>query len=165
MKRYILGRHKDDVLVKPLIKRNGKEQDRQIAQIGKQAIRKFDIEMINHGETYFMRERRSLTNNKENESYMPVMCSGCKGFCCKSYKSRHQLIFPAAETNLMIPVVSIAALLPDVLPNDFKEHLNSMHMDEGRSYVKTDRIIEVLLMLLEGRKTNKSTLKKVLEEK
>lgn len=41
----------------------------------------------------------------------------------------------------MIPVVSVAAPLPDVFPDDFKELLNSMHMDEPGSYVKTDHII------------------------
>ena len=87
LKRHILGRHKDEALVKPLLDMNAKEQDRQIAQLRKQAIRKFNIEMINHGETCFMRERRSLKNNKNSESNMPVMCSGCKGFYCKSYKS------------------------------------------------------------------------------
>ena len=117
---------------------NAKEQDRQIAQPRKQVIRKFNIEMTNHGETCFMRERRSLKNNKNSESNMPVMYSGCKGFYCKSYKSRHQLICPASGTNLMIPVVSLAAPLPEVLPDDFKEILNSMHKDEARSYVKTD---------------------------
>ena len=80
---------------------------------------------------------------------MPVMCSGFKGFYCKSYKIRHQLICPAAGTNLMIAVVSIAAPMPDVLPDDFKELLNSMHVDQARSYVTTDGIILLPLVLLE----------------
>ena len=134
---------------------NTKEQDWQIAQLRKQAIRKFNIEIINHGETCFMREQKSLKSNKNSESNTPVMCSECKGFYCKSYKSRHQLICPAAGTNLMIPVVSIAAPLPDVLPDDFKQLLNSMHMDEAGSYVKTDCII-----LLIGRSAFTATRRK-----
>ena len=71
---------------------NAKEQDWQIAQLRKQAIRLFNIEIINHGKTRFMREQKSFKNNKNSESNMPVMCSMFKGFYFKSYKSRHQLV-------------------------------------------------------------------------
>ena len=155
LKRHILGRHKDEAVAKALLNVNAKKKYRQKAQLRKQAIRKFNIEMINHGETYFMREQRSLKNNKSSEGKMAVMCSGCKGFYCKSYKSRHQLICPAAGTNLMIPVLSITAPVPDVLPNDLKELLNSLHIDEAGSYVMTDRII-----LLIGRSVFSATRRK-----
>ena len=56
LKRHILGRQKDEALVKPLLNMNVKEQDPEIAQLRKQAIRKFNIGMINHGRTCFMRE-------------------------------------------------------------------------------------------------------------
>ena len=102
LKRHILGRRKDEALVKPLMNMNAKEQDRQIIQLRKQEIREFHIEMINHGKTCFVRERRSLKSNKNSECNMPVICFGSKGLYYKSYKSRHQIICPAADTNLKV---------------------------------------------------------------
>lgn len=86
LNRHNLGRHKDEALAKPFLNLSANEQDRQIDQLSKQEIEKCNIEMINQGETCFMREQRSLKSNKNSESNMPVMSSGCKGFYCKSYK-------------------------------------------------------------------------------
>ena len=67
----------------------------------------------------------------------------------------------------MIPVVSVAAPVPDVLPDHFKGLLNYLHLDEAGSYLTTDGIILLIersVFSATTRKKDKSKLKKVLEE-
>ena len=71
------------------------------------------------------------------------MCSGCKGFFAKSYKSRHQLICPAGSSlNLMMPLVPIEMCTTvEEYSDGFKALLNTLQLDEVGSYIKTDSII------------------------
>ena len=140
LKRHILGKHKDEPLVRPLLKLSDTDQDRQIALMRKQGIRDYNMELLKSNETDFMRERRNLMSKLDQD--LPVMCSGCKGFYAKSFKARHQLNCPASGTNLMVPVVSVKQQFHfDNCSSDFKELLNTIQLDEVGNYVKSDRII------------------------
>ena len=73
LKRHILGKHKDEPLVRPLLKLSDKDQDRQIALMRKQGIRDYNLELLKSNETDFMRERRNLMNKLDQD--LPVMYS------------------------------------------------------------------------------------------
>ena len=57
LKRHILGKHKDEPLVRPLLKLSDKDQDHQIALMRKQGIRDYNMKLLKRNETDFMRER------------------------------------------------------------------------------------------------------------
>ena len=57
LKHHILGKHKDEPLVRPLLKLSDKGQDHQIALMRKQGIRDYNMELLKRNETDFMRER------------------------------------------------------------------------------------------------------------
>ena len=117
---------------------NSKDQDREISKFRKEAIRKFNMDLLEKGESDFMRERKSGKADGDT----PVMCSGCFVFFAKSYKARHQLICPSSGTNVMLPVVSIEKCTAiDKYCNEFKELLSKLLLDEIGDYVKTDEII------------------------
>ena len=63
LKRHILTKHSNEVLVQPLLKMNSKEQDAQIALMRKQAIRTYNMTVLKAGENSFMRERQSKGEN------------------------------------------------------------------------------------------------------
>ena len=115
-----------------------------------------------------MRERRNL----KSEQDIPVMCSGCKGFFSKVFKARHQVNCPASGINVMVPVVSINSVpIIQQYPDDFKELLTTLLLDEIGNYVKTDQIILMVGMrsfnslrrkkdkVVEGKKTVRSRMR------
>ena len=143
LKHHILGKHKDEPLVRPRLKLCDKDQDHQIALTRKQGIQDYNMELLKSNETDFMREHQNLLNKLDQD--LPVMCSGCKGFYAKSFKARHQLNCPASGTNLMVPVVSVKQQFHfDNCSSDFKELLNTIQLDEVENYVKSDKIILML---------------------
>lgn len=128
LKRHILKKHSKHPKVIPLLDENitKEEQNHAIETFRKEAIRKFNIEVIKSGKTNFMRERE---NN--NSSDPPVMCSGCKGFFEKRYKARHQTICPGKGTNIMVPMVSVEECLNfDEYSDGFKSLLSTLHQDD-----------------------------------
>ena len=138
LKRHILTKHSKEPTVEPLLKMNSKDQDREISKFRKEAIRKFNMDLLEKGESDFMRERKSGKADGDT----PVMCSGCFVFFAKSYKARHQLICPSSGTNVMLPVVSIEKCTAiDKYCDEFKELLSKLLLDEIGDYVKTDEII------------------------
>ena len=117
---------------------NTKEQDRFVADFRRRAIQDYNLDVIRSGKTNYMRGRRSNDNFVES----PIMCSGCKGFFAKGYKSRHPLICPAAGSNIMVPIVSLDEThFFETYPKEFIELLNSLQLDEVCNYVKQDEII------------------------
>ena len=100
-KRHILTKHSKEPTADLLLKMNSKDQDREISKFRKEAIRKFIMDLLEKGESDFMRERKFGKADGDT----PVMCSGCFGFFAKSYKARHQLICTSSGTNVMLPVV------------------------------------------------------------
>ena len=124
---HILTKHSKDPTVEPLLKINSKDQDREISKLRKEAIRKFNMDLLEKGESDFMRERKSGKADGDT----PVMCSGCFGFFAKSYKVRHQLICPSSGTNVMLLVVSIEKCTAiDKYCDEFKELLSKLLLDE-----------------------------------
>ena len=59
LKRHILTKHSKEPTVEPLLKMNLKDQDREISKFRKEAIRKFNMDLLEKGESDFMRERKS----------------------------------------------------------------------------------------------------------
>jgi len=136
LKRHILTKHSAHEKVAPLLKMTSKEQDRVIDSFRKKGIRNHNMDILKLGKTNFIRERLS---NKED---LPVMCTGCKGFFARSYKSRHQLVCTANSSNLMLPLVSIEDCTAiEKQSDDFKKLLGSLQMDEVSKYLITDEII------------------------
>ena len=73
LKRDILTKYSKEPTVEPLLKMNSKYQDRKISKLRKEAIIKFNIDLLEKGESDFMRERKSGKAGGD----IPVMCSGC----------------------------------------------------------------------------------------
>ena len=137
LKRHILTKHSQHPSVIPILSMDEVDQNRFISEFRKQGIRKFNCDVIEKGGTSFMRERQSK-NNEE----IPVMCSGCNGFFAKSYKARHQLVCTASGSNLMMPLVDIAKTQKlDDFSDEFKELLNTLHLDKVGNLIKTDQVI------------------------
>ena len=88
LKRHILTKHKEEPLVKPLLKMNVKDQDRQIDIMRKQGVRDYNIVLLKSDGKEFMRERRNFLSEQDT----PIMCSGCKGFFLKLLKHDIRLI-------------------------------------------------------------------------
>ena len=82
LKRHILTRHKNIPEIAELLKLEKEDQERHIDIYRKEAIQKHNIEQLNQGQSNFLRQRDSTSEET------PVMCSGCKGFYAKGYKSR-----------------------------------------------------------------------------
>ena len=142
LKRHLLTKHKNEEQVKPLLKLNAKDLDREIDLIGKEGIRKFNIDSLHAGKDEFLRERRKMSKSEDIEAKdHPVMCSGCYGFFAVKFKARPQLNCPAAGHNLMVPMVSIDDQLFEDYPEDFKDLLSSLHLGEVGNIVKKDKII------------------------
>ena len=142
LKHHLLTKHKDEPKIQPLLTMSSMEQDAYIASLRKEAIKCFNVEMLNEGERGFMRERCASSKSEQHDTAAVVMCSGCKGFFANKYKTRHVLICPVAGNNFVLPMVNIASFHQiEQLPNDFKELLNSLYSDEIGEYIKTDNII------------------------
>ena len=138
LKRHILKKHKNESQVIKLLSMNSKEQDRYISSFRKDGIKSHNLDTLKAGKSSFMRERRSSLNETE----IPIMCAGCKGFYARKYKARHQLVCSLAGSNLMLPMVSIASYQHlDSFTNDFKELLNTLLLDKIGNYIKTDEVI------------------------
>ena len=85
-----------------------------------------------------MRER------SQDIAEIPVMCSGCKKFIAKSYKSRHQLVCRKNNLNPLVPVVAINTVQLFVTYLDNTQGyglLTTLNLDEAGNYVKSDPII------------------------
>ena len=63
------------------------EQDEAIKEFRRQGIRMHNIKELQSGSNEFLRQRKAGDNDD-----LPFMCSGCKGFFSKSYKTRHQQV-------------------------------------------------------------------------
>jgi len=87
-----LDRHKDLPNVAPLLTMTPKEQDRHIDKFRKEAIKNHNIKVVNTGTGTILRERTSTSAD------LPKMCSGCKGFFSKSYKSRYSFYYKHIRT-------------------------------------------------------------------
>jgi len=76
---------------------------------------------------------------------LPVLCTGCKGFFRKRYKTRHQKICTSTEGTMMMPMISSKkpTSYAEGLSDGFKTLLNSMRQEVSET-VKTD---EILLMI------------------
>ena len=134
-KRHVLT-HKNEERVKVLNHLPKKEVDLAIDLMRKEAIRVHNIKCLNEGTQNFQRERTPKGYNN------PIMCTGCCGFYEKGYKSRHQTNCPVKTSkNIMLPMVSMENHFFDNYEDDFKELLNSMHMDHVADTAKTDEII------------------------
>ena len=131
---------------------NSKEQEAQISLMRKQAIRTYNMAVLKAGENLFRREHQSKGEKEE----LPMMCSGCRGFFCKRYKSRHQLICPAAGTNMLVLMVSMTLQDSEKYPADFISLLNTLHLDDIGSRVKSDKII----LMIGARSTENASLKR-----
>ena len=73
LKRHILTKHSKEPTMEPLLKMNSKDQDREISKFRKEAIRKFNMDLLEKDESDFIRERKSGKADGDT----PVMCSGC----------------------------------------------------------------------------------------
>ena len=137
LKRHLLSKHSEHPTVIPLLSMKEKDKDRYISDFRKKGIRDFNMKMIESGKNEFMRERMPTEN-----SSVPVMCSGCKGFFSKGYKARHQRICPAAGNNLMMPMVEVRKVddIKEYNP-DFLALLNTLQLDDVGNCIKSDRII------------------------
>nr|XP_047142840.1 uncharacterized protein LOC124817088 [Hydra vulgaris] len=138
LKRHILKKHKNEPLVIPILSMNKKEQDRELDVLQKKGIRNYNSVILKTENNEFMRERRNFNCTQD----MPVMCSECKRFFSKKFKARHQLNCPATNINVMVPIVSLTSIIKvDEYPDDFKELLSTLILDEVGDCVKTDEII------------------------
>ncbi|XP_065682695.1 uncharacterized protein LOC124816730 isoform X1 [Hydra vulgaris] len=138
LKRHILKKHKNEPLVIPILSMNKKEQDRELDVLRKKGIRNYNSVILKTENNEFMRERRNFNCTQD----MPVMCSECKGFFSKKFKARHQLSCPASNINVMVPIVSLTSIIKvDEYPDDFKELISTLILDEVGDCVKTDEII------------------------
>ena len=138
LKRHILTKHNKESLVVPILSMNHSDQNRHIDMLRKQAIRNYNMALLKSGEKSFMRERRIVGEGED----LPLMCSGCKGFFARKYKARHQLVCPAAGTNLMVPMVSVDLEGHyESFSSGFKGLLNTLYSDNIGNYVKSDQII------------------------
>ncbi|XP_065681675.1 uncharacterized protein LOC124811063 isoform X2 [Hydra vulgaris] len=137
LKRHILLKHGTEISVLPLLNMNSVDQNRYIEIFRKEAIRNHNVSLVESGQTCFIRERKSKIQNDE----LPLMCCGCKGFYSRKYKARHQLVCQGTNTNLMIPMVSIASKDYENYSNDFVNLLNTLQLDDIGNYIKTDKII------------------------
>ena len=86
LKRHILKKHKNIPEIAELLKMESEEQDRHIDIYRKEAIKRHNIGQLDKGKSDFIRQRNSVSEET------PVMCSGCKGFYAKGYKSRSVFI-------------------------------------------------------------------------
>ena len=109
-KRHVLT-HKNEERVKVLNHLPKKEVDLAIDLMRKEAIRVHNIKCLNEGTQNFQRERTPKGYNN------PI-------------QSRHQTNCPVKTSkNIMLPMVSMGNHFFDNYEDDFKELLNSMHMD------------------------------------
>ena len=140
LKRHILFKHKTHPRVVPILNMNRKEKDQAVAVFRREAIRVFNIDALKTGDFEkegLMRERASKLDE------MPVMCSGCKGFYAKGYKSRH--VCPEKTTSVMLPMVAVENVETlERYSKEFQDLLKTLRLDEVGNYLKTD---EVILML------------------
>ena len=135
-KRHILNKHEEHERVMPLLSMIPKQQDRFIDIFRREAIREYNMKILEEGSSSFMRERASATAGED----VPVMCSGCKGFFSRTYKSRH--VCPIDEEIVMLPITSVTEMeVVDNLNLEFKGLLNTLHVDDVSNYIKQDEII------------------------
>lgn len=116
-----------------------KEVDATIDLFRNEAILVHNKQNIQEGSTEISRKRKSKIADE-----LPVLCTGCKGFFSKSYKSKHQRVCPSTmATAMMMPIIN----LPEVnsattdLPEGFKKLLNTLHLDIVSDKIKNDVII------------------------
>ncbi|XP_065673105.1 uncharacterized protein LOC124805852 isoform X2 [Hydra vulgaris] len=137
LKRHILLKHGTETSVLPLLTMNSEDQNCYVEIFRKEAIRNRNVSLVESGQTCFIRERKSKIQNDE----LPLMCFGCKGFYSRKYKARHQLVCRGTNTNLLIPMVSIASEDYENYSNDFVNLLNTLQLDDIGNYIKTDKVI------------------------
>lgn len=139
LKRHILGKHKGHPRVVPLLKMDQKEVDATIDIFRNEAILVHNKHMIQQGSTDILRKRKSKI-----EKELPVLCTGCKGFFSKSYKSKHQKVCPSTmATAMMMPIINLSEETSATtdLPEGFKKLLNTLHLDIVSDKIKNDVII------------------------
>ena len=136
LKRHLLTKHASHPSIIPILTMTAKEQDNAIDDLRSEGIRQHNLKVIKEGNYNYMRER------SQDLAETPVMCSGCKKFLAKSYKSRHQLVCRKNNLNPLVPVVAIDTVqLFDTYSDGFKSLLTTLHLDEAGNYVKSDPII------------------------
>ena len=137
LKRHILTKHSKHPSVIPLHSMTVFEQDEAIKEFRREGIRMHNIKELKSGSNEFLRQRKAGDNDD-----LPFMCSGCKGFFSKSYKTRHQQVCSSSSSNFLMPVVPVETFLTvENFPDEYKSLLNSLQIDEVGTYIKTDPII------------------------
>ena len=139
LKRHILTIHKLHPRVAPILKLSHQEQVEAVALFRKEAILRHNQNMIKNGNSKnIQREYKA----KNDESVLPIFCTGCKGFFSKTYKTRHQKICTGNKgASLYLPLVTEDIRVFDNYSDGFKSLLNSMKIDEVSDTVKEDSIL------------------------
>ena len=141
LKRHIMRKHKNEDLVKQMLKMVPKEQELIMDKIRKEGIYQTNMEKMKQDNPNLMRERNQGKNDL-------LVCTICKAFIAKRYYGRHcqqfhKVVKSDTEMKTPVPVSSLIKDSDD--PEYFQEEILSRFRDtEQGKLCQTDKFIKAV---------------------
>ena len=141
LKRHVMAKHKNQDLVKKMLKLPPKEQESIMDEIRKEGIYENNLNEMKQEKPNLMRERRQGEANL-------VLCTTCKAFISKAYYGRHCQQFHQvhrSDSKLKMPLPMSTMNKCDQDPEYFRDEILSKFRDteQGR-LCQTDTFIKAV---------------------